>query len=104
MMGHMGYTNLKKLMKNSTGLKLEDHDHPTYTCCLKSKLRKRPFAERQHAEREGEILYLDFIPIIKPEGYDQKYKYVSITNDYTTSIEIGFIRSKNDVPNYIKEL
>ena len=72
MMEHMGYSNLKKFMKNSTGLKLEGHAsiHSTCTCCLKSKLRKRPFAERQHAERKGKIFYLDLVPTIKPEGYN----------------------------------
>ena len=106
MMGHMGYSNFKKLIKNSTGLKLKGHvnTYSTYICCLKSKLRKRPFAERKCAERKGEIFYLDLVPIIKPEGYNQKYRYIFMTNDYTTGIEIKFIQSKNDILNHVKEL
>src|SRR3954451_18788634 len=104
MMGHIGYSNLIKLMKNTTGLKLESYRHGTCTCYLESKLRKRPFGERQRAERVGEILYLDLVPVIKPEGYDQKRGYISMTDDYSTGTEVGLIRSKDEAPNHVKEL
>jgi len=104
MMGHMGYSNLKTLIKNTTGLKIDSQHHGTCTCCLKSKLRKRPFGQRQRAEREGEILYLDLVPSIKPEGYNQMRGYISMTDDYTTGTEIGLIRTKEKAPIYVKEM
>jgi len=89
MMGYIGYSNLKTLIKNTTGLKIDSQHYGTCTCCLKSKLRKRPFGQRQRVEREGEILYLDLVPSIKLEGYNQMRGYISITDDYTTGTEIG---------------
>ncbi|KAF2395685.1 hypothetical protein EJ06DRAFT_534817 [Trichodelitschia bisporula] len=74
-MGHIGYSHLKQLMQNTTGLKLDSYHHDTCTCCLSSKLRKRPFGERQRAEREGEIIYLDLVPQITPEGFDHSRGY-----------------------------
>lgn len=89
MMGHMGYSNIRQPIKNSTGIKLTSHRYGTCTCCLESKLRKRPFGERQRAKREGEIVYLDLVPLIKPEGYDQKRGYISMTD--VSQIEILYL-------------
>jgi len=106
-LGHLGITNIKKLLDISEGIKLSKADcEAMEKCdiCLKAKQTRLPFnSERQRATRILEIIHTDVCGPIDPETWDGKRYVLTILDDYTHFCEIYLMRNKYEVPEYLKE-
>ena len=88
-MGHLGYDNLKRLVKAADGIHLTDIDlsnpssykPPECEPCRRAFAKRKPFGQAPRATREDEVIHVNLVYPIKPTGYDRSKGYVSITDN-----------------------
>ena len=88
-MGHLGYDNLKRLVKAANGIHLTDinlsnpssYKPPECEPCRQAFAKQKPFGQAPRAIREDEVIHVNLVYLIKSTGYDRFKDYMSITDD-----------------------
>ena len=105
-LGHLGMSNMEKLLDITTGVKLTKKEINTMeTCefCLKAKQTRIPFkSERTKAVRLLEIIHTDLCGPIEPLTWDGKRYILTLIDDYSHYTEVCLLKYKSEATDALK--
>lgn len=101
-LGHLGITNMKKLISMSDGFKIGikelEQDLKNCDVCLKTKMTRKTFGPgRESATRPLQIIHSDVGGKVSPMTWDGKQYYVTFRDDFTGYIEVYLLAAKSEV-------
>lgn len=107
-LGHLSCNNIKKLIKISDGLNVNEKELLAITdkceICIKSKQVRNSFGdERTAASRPLEIIHSDLCGFIQPETWDGKSYFATFKDDYTGFTQIYLLAYKSELFDALRE-
>lgn len=107
-LGHLGSTNMKKLVNISDGMNLTGKDFKILDniceTCLKAKQTRKPFKEeRNRASRPLELIHSDVCGPIEPTTWDGSKYFITFLDDYTHFTSVYLMKGKYEVAEIVKE-
>lgn len=107
-LGHLGKTNMKKLLKLSTGINITEKEcenlNKVCEVCMQAKQTRLPFENsRKLASRPLEIIYTDVCGPIEPNTWDNKKYILTFIDDYTHYTMVYLLTGKYEVVSFVKQ-
>lgn len=106
--GHIGNSQLKKLLTMSSGINLKEKDvteeNDVCDICMRAKQTRKPFnKERTRATRALEIIHTDVCGPIDPITWDGNRYFITFLDDYTHHTSVYPMKGKFEVFEKVKE-
>ncbi|RLU16796.1 hypothetical protein DMN91_010864 [Ooceraea biroi] len=107
-LGHIGNSQLKKLLSMSQGIKLTKKDmveeDALCSICARAKQTRKPFAkERTRATRALEIIHIDVCEPLDPDTWDGNQYFITFLDNYTHHTSVYLMKGKYEVFDIVKQ-